>query len=252
MAGEPPVWLPGLIAYDSGFRKSIMDAPEKSPSVSQGQRSWFQRTGYRAVQGFAWCLCKLMFGVRKTGFENMPEQGAVLVCGNHQSNLDPILVGCLVRRPMNFLAKKSLFKYPPLSWLIRFLDSIPLSKDGLSAEGIKETLRRLKRNEAVLMFPEGARTFTGKMMPLLPGFAAIVKRTRPTLVPIGISGAFRAWPRTRLFPIPGPRIRCVMGLPIRPEEYAGLNDAELTALLAERIRQCVGQAQEQLGLPNDP
>jgi 1-acyl-sn-glycerol-3-phosphate acyltransferase len=193
-----------------------------------------------------------MFGVKKTGFEQMPESGATLVCANHQSNLDPILVGCLCRRRLNFLAKKSLFKYPPLSWLIHFLDAIPLAKEGLSAEGIKETLRRLKREEAVLMFPEGARTFTNRMTPLLPGFITLVKRTKPILVPVGIAGAFEAWPRTRLFPIPGPRIRVVMGQPILAADYENLSEEQLTTLLDQRIRDCVGTAQRQLGREPNP
>ncbi len=221
---------------------------------SSGPRplTWFQVWGYRAVQNFAWVCCKLMFGVRKTGFDLLPDEGATLVCANHQSNLDPILVGCLARRRLNYLAKKSLFKYPPLSWLIHFLDAIPLAKEGLSAEGIKETLRRLKRQEAVLMFPEGARTFTGQMTPLLPGFITLVKRTRPTLVPVGIAGAFKAWPRTRPFPLPGPRIRVVMGSPILAEDYEKLTEEQLTILLDQRIRDCVTEAQRQLGQTPNP
>lgn len=225
---------------------------DAKPSSGPRQLTWFQIWGYRAVQNFAWICCKLMFGVKKTGFEQMPESGATLVCANHQSNLDPILVGCLCRRRLNFLAKKSLFKYPPLSWLIHFLDAIPLAKEGLSAEGIKETLRRLKREEAVLMFPEGARTFTNLMTPLLPGFITLVKRTKPILVPVGIAGAFEAWPRTRLFPIPGPRIRVVMGQPILAADYENLSEEQLTTLLDQRIRDCVGTAQRQLGREPNP
>lgn len=225
---------------------------ESKSSSGPRQLNWFQIWGYRAVQGFAWLCCKLMFGVRKTGFDLIPESGATLVCANHQSNLDPILVGCLCRRRLNFLAKKSLFKYPPLSWLIHFLDAIPLGKEGLSAEGIKETLRRLKREEAVLMFPEGARTFSGQMTPLLPGFITLVKRTRPVLVPVGIAGAFKAWPRTRPFPIPGPRIRVVMGTPIPAADYESLSEEQLTKLLDERIRDCVAEAQRQLGQTPNP
>ena len=216
------------------------------------QLSWFQKFGYRAVQYFAWFCCKVMFGVRQTGFDRLPKEGATLVCANHQSNLDPILIGCLSPRRLNFLAKKSLFKYPPLSWLIHFLDSIPLSKEGLSADGIKETLRRLKREEALLMFPEGARTFTGQMTPLLPGFITLVKRTKPTLVPVGIAGAFKAWPRTRPVPLPGPRIRVVVGNPSPAAEYEALSAEQLTVLLDQRIRDCVCDAQRQLGQTPNP
>jgi 1-acyl-sn-glycerol-3-phosphate acyltransferase len=199
----------------------------------------------------AWVICKIMFGLKTSGFENLPQSGATLLCANHQSNLDPIAIGCIPIRRMNFMAKKPLFSVPLLGWLIAFLDSIPVGKEGLSAGGVKETLKRLKRDEMVLIFPEGQRTGNGKMIPLLPGFCALVKRTRPTLVPIGIAGSFQAWPRTRSFPLPGPRIRLVMGLPITRQDYEHLDDDSLIKLLDIRIRECVAQAQIQAGQKPD-
>ena len=218
----------------------------------ESKRTWFQVAGYRSVQMIAWILCKIMFGLKTTGFEKLPPTGATLLCANHQSNLDPITIGCIPIRRMNFMAKKSLFKYPPVSWLIAFLDSIPVGKEGLSAGGVKETLKRLKREEMVLIFPEGQRTHTGKMLPFMPGFCALVKRTRPTLVPIGIAGTFRVWPRTRWFPIPGPRIRLVVGDPIPVSEYEHLDDDGIMQLLETRIRACVATAQTQLGRTPEP
>ena len=102
------------------------------------------------------------------------------------------------------------------------------------------------------MFPEGARTFDGRMTPILPGFIAIVKPTKPIIVPVGIAGAFKAWPRTRWFPIPGPRIRLVMGRPIQAGEYAELNEEQIKSLLDGAIRDCVANAQRQLGQTVDP
>ena len=71
---------------------------------------------------------------------------------------------------MNYLARESLFKFAPFRWLIRSLDAIPLDRDGIGIAGLKESLRRLKRGEMVLIFPEGRRTSDGKIASFRPGF----------------------------------------------------------------------------------
>ena len=111
----------------------------------------------------------LAYGVRYSGRANIPKTGAVLVVSNHQSHLDPTLVGAGCDRRMNYLARETLFHFAPLRWLIRSLDAIPIDRDGLGLNGIKESLRRLKRGEMVLIFPEGTRTRDGDVAPFRPG-----------------------------------------------------------------------------------
>jgi 1-acyl-sn-glycerol-3-phosphate acyltransferase len=145
---------------------------------------------------------------------------------------------------MNFMGKKDLFRVPFLGPLIRFLDAIPIDREGISSlGGIKETLTRLRRGELVLMFPEGTRTPDGTLQQILPGFSALARRSRAPIVPVGVSGAFRAWPKTRKFPVPGPKIRIVIGRTIPFEEFSVLEDHELISLLQQRM-EAVFQAAE--------
>jgi 1-acyl-sn-glycerol-3-phosphate acyltransferase len=144
---------------------------------------------------------------------------------------------------MNFVARKSLFTNPLFGWLIRFLDAIPLDREGFGFSGIKESLRRLQRNELVLIFPEGTRTASGDLSPLKPGFCALARRSKAPLVPVAIAGAFHAWPKRRRFPTVAP-IHIWIGEPISPELAESLNDEELTAELARRIGACFQAAQE--------
>src|SRR6185369_4246968 len=95
------------------------------------------------------------------------------------------------------------------------LDAIPIDRDGLGLAGLKETLKRLKRGEMVLIFPEGTRTPDGQVAPLKPGFCAIARRANVPLVPVAIDGAFDAWPR--FSPVPRPAtIHVEFGPPIEP------------------------------------
>ena len=88
----------------------------------------------------------------------MPPTGGGLVMSNHQSNLDPVLIGLCCERRLNYVARQTLLTFAPLRWLFNSLDAIPIDRDGTGLGGLKETLKRLKRGELVLLFPEGTRT----------------------------------------------------------------------------------------------
>ncbi len=212
-------------------------------------RPWYKRFGYHAVRIFVTWSFWICFGFRVRGSKNIPRLGGALICPNHTSHLDPLIGGISTSRAMNFLAKKELFSVPLLRGLISFLDSIPIDRFGMSAGAIKEMLKRLKRQELILMFPEGTRSLDGRMGVVKTGFATLARRTNVPVIPVGIEGAQRAWPRARSFPIPGPRIRVVVGEPIQPEHYAQLTDEEFAQLLERRIKDCIREGRRQLRWP---
>ncbi|MDG2013250.1 MAG: lysophospholipid acyltransferase family protein [Pirellulaceae bacterium] len=217
-----------------------MPQPKRTKKNAQ-TRSWLQRCSYTVMREAFRIKGILFLGVRCFGREHFPQDGGVLVCANHQSNLDPPLVGMMANRRMNYLAKKTLFLHQPLKWVIEHLDAIPIDRDGMGLGGIKETIRRLRRGEMVLIFPEGQRTFDGEMTPLMPGICALARRTGVPLLPVGMDGAFQSWRRGTSVPLPT-RVWMVVGAPITKDDYAGLSDAELVELLDERIRLCFDEA----------
>src|SRR5687767_7196522 len=109
------------------------------------------------------CVAVWLFGLRVAGRENWPQRGGGLICSNHQSHFDPPLVGMTCNRRMNYLARDTLYKVPVLKQVIHFLDAIPIDREGGGLAGLKETLRRLKAGELVLIFPEGTRTHDGEV-----------------------------------------------------------------------------------------
>lgn len=207
------------------------------------QRSLFQRLGYDTLRVLARLVSVLVFRLRVAGRENWPAVGGGLVCSNHQSHLDPPLIGLTCGRRMNYLARDGLFRVPGLAQLIHFLDAIPIDREGGGLAGLKETLRRLKAGELVLIFPEGTRTRDGEVAPLKPGFIAVARRSKVPLIPVALDGAFQAWPRTSRLPRPS-RLAVVIGPPIPPEEVAEMTDEDLLAELEQRILTCHSQARE--------
>jgi 1-acyl-sn-glycerol-3-phosphate acyltransferase len=163
----------------------------------------------------------------------VPVAGPVMLVSNHESHLDPVLVGVACPRQLRAMARKSLF-FGPLGWMITSLGAVPIDRGGSGISGIKAILKMLANHEAVIVFPEGTRTRDGNLQPFQAGFAAIARRSKATIVPVAIYGAFEAMPRGRALPRPT-QIVLAFGVPIGPEEIAQLSDEQLIGSVQGRI-----------------
>jgi 1-acyl-sn-glycerol-3-phosphate acyltransferase len=172
---------------------------------------------------------------RATGQRNVPASGGVLLVCNHLSFLDVFFVGIPLRRPLNYVARSTLF-VPLLGWFIRSVGGFPIQREGIGASGMKETLRRLKGGGIVTLFPEGTRSRDGELGAIKPGIAVLVGRVGVPVVPAGLAGTFEIWPRSRLIPVPHP-VRVHYGRPILPGELAGLDTEAITALIRDRMQE---------------
>jgi 1-acyl-sn-glycerol-3-phosphate acyltransferase len=188
---------------------------------------------FRPIVRVGWSL---VYWVHYTGKENVPASGPVLVVCNHQSHFDPPLAAAPIRRRMWFFGRKSLFRFRPVGWFFRSLGGIPVDIEGSPLAGVKETLRQLRLGRALLIFPEGSRTWDGSLGPFRPGFAALARRSQAAIVPVAIAGAYEAWPRWRPFPRWG--IMHVMYLPpLYPQDYASWDDESLIREVRRRIEE---------------
>ena len=185
----------------------------------------------------------LGFSLRLGGQRNMPPTGPALLVANHQSFVDPILVGLAARRPLVYLARKTLFKNPVFAFIIRSMNAVPIDQDGVGKEGIRTVLDQLQLGKPVVIFPEGSRTPDGPMYPLKPGILLLIKRMQVPIVPVGIAGAYDAWPIWRSYPIPAPlcwptrpsTIAVTIGKPLDPRRYAELPREQALAELFDKI-----------------
>ncbi len=202
------------------------------------QRSLPSRAWYAVLQRITQLVAVLGYRVRCSGIHNLPAAGGVLVVSNHQSHFDPPLVGLASHRRMNYLARSSLFGFPPFRWLINSLDAIPIEREGIGLGGIKESLRRLKRGEIVVMFPEGTRTPDGEIGPFHAGFTTLAVRSGAHILPVAIEGAHDAWPKRSRFPRRG-TIHVHYGAPLAPAEIARLSDEDLQAEVRRRVAECL-------------
>lgn len=191
------------------------------------------------IQDGFYHLCRLMLmppalaltGVR---YYNAPRpdllEGGLVIAPNHQSYLDPVLVGMGVPRPICYLARRSLFAVAGLGWLIRALKARPVRRGAVDAQALKAVIRLLRGGETVLIFPEGTRTRDGSLGPFKPGVAAIAIRCGVPLLPVCVEGTYRCWPRRRALPVPA-RAAVAYGEPISPRGGA----EQLTAAVRAQI-----------------
>ena len=200
-------------------------------------RSLPSRLWYEFLKRVLQLVAILGYRVRYSGRHNIPAESGVLVVSNHQSHFDPPLVGIGCPRRINYVARDTLFRLAPFGWLLSSVGSIPIDREGIGLGGIKESLKRLKRGEMVLIFPEGTRSPDGEIHPFRPGFTALAVRSKAAILPVAIDGAFAVWPRWKKFPGLG-RIRVHFGEPILPGEFAGRDERDLLAEVERRVRKC--------------
>jgi 1-acyl-sn-glycerol-3-phosphate acyltransferase len=201
---------------------------------------------WRTIQFILQNVFCFWLGYRSRGYHYLDEAGGGLVLANHQSFLDPLLIGLPLQRPISYLARDTLFRVPVIGWILRNTYVMPINRESAAIAILRESLRRMEHGYLVGMFPEGTRTETGDVGEFKPGFVALVRRAKCPVYPVGIAGGFQAMGRKSLFLKPV-RVRVVVGEPItveQLEQYSGRDqDQALIDLVRNRVVQCYEEAE---------
>ncbi len=151
-------------------------------------------------------LARGLFDLKIIGRDKLIEQGPCVYVVNHQSFLDPPMVGQLFEEPVHFLARKTLMNSKFLHWAFPYCNVIPIDQERPDPASIMKVLRLVKSGGRIIIFPEGARCPDGRIHEAMPGIGLIISRmARVPVQPIRIEGAFDCLPihssRLRLRPI---------------------------------------------------
>lgn len=134
----------------------------------------------------------IYFRFSVTGEENIPIEGAFVLCSNHIHWADPIILACRgTKRVVHFLGKKELFKVGFFSIVLKHLNVIPIGRGEGDVHAIKTALRVLKNNEALGIFPEGTRVKEGEEKKPEGGTALLAIKAQVPIIPVGLSGSYK-------------------------------------------------------------
>jgi 1-acyl-sn-glycerol-3-phosphate acyltransferase len=172
--------------------------------------------------------------------DEIPRQGPLIIASNHASNLDvPVIGSWLIPRMgrrIHWLGKKELFDWPIVGWVAASGGVHPVDRGGADVEAFRLAQRIVDDGHVLFVFPEGTRSPDGALQEARDGVALLALRTGAPIVPIGISGSDRVWPKGQRLPHPGGRVTVRVGRPFRPaDELPEATDRSTAKRLATRL-----------------
>ena len=173
---------------------------------------------YKAVYHGARSFVEVFSTLEVEGWENVPS-GACLFASNHQSMVDPPLIGSCLPREISYIARRTLFYNPLFGAVIRACNSIPVDRGEADVGAIRAALGALADNRGLLIFPEGTRSFDGIIKEPKAGAGLLACKSGVPVVPIHIRGARDILPRGAYFPAGAARLRIRFGKPLLPADY---------------------------------
>jgi 1-acyl-sn-glycerol-3-phosphate acyltransferase len=204
---------------------------------------------WKSLRAVAHFLSTLFFDLKIDGAQNVPLNGGALIVSNHQSYLDPVLLGVGLSRPLSYIAKSELFEITPaLTWLFRELGGFPVHQErraGGDITAVRQSIQRLRDGHILNIYPEGARTEDGEIARLEKGVVLIERRAGVPVIPAVIVGAFDAWSIHRRFPRPRP-IRVQFGPPMI---LADLPPAEILTTIDRTLHRMFNDLRTTSGIP---
>lgn len=145
---------------------------------------------YYLTQNAVRLFLHIVFRLRIYHTDGIPEQGGVLVCSNHTSNWDPVIVAACLTRPVSFMAKEELFRSKFLGPLIRKLHAFPIRRGSADHAAIKMAVDILKKGNILVMFPEGTRKNKGSLATIERGVGLLALRSSVMIVPANIQSKY--------------------------------------------------------------
>ncbi len=139
-----------------------------------------------------WLLIHTMYRVKKTGMENIPDEGAVVVTANHVSFVDALIVGGCIRRPVRFVMYYKIFAIPVLNFIFRTARAIPIAgakeDPEMFASAFVEMQKAIDDGDVLCIFPEGQITHDGEMNPFKAGVIKLIEKTPAPVIPMALQG----------------------------------------------------------------
>jgi 1-acyl-sn-glycerol-3-phosphate acyltransferase len=174
------------------------------------------------------------------GLEHLPTSGPLILAPNHASNADPVVVGAWLTprlgRRIHWFSKREVLEWPVLGWVARSGGVHGIERGAADVEGFRTAMKVLEAGGVLLVFPEGTRSPTGALQEAKDGVATLAIRSGAAILPIGIAGSHRVWPKGSR-PRIGHQLTMRIGESFHPDEVipAGTDKRAAKALVTRTM-----------------
>lgn len=163
----------------------------------------------KLVKGFANIMCHIIYRFDVKGLENLPKEGAAIVCANHIHLLDSVTIVIHIKRMIYIMVKKELMESKIGNWFFNKLGCFAVDRGKGDVKAIEDAEGHVKNGDLLMIFPEGSRNGMAKGIKMKKGAAMIALQTKTPIIPVGISGSF----------IPFTKIKIRFGKPLDLSTY---------------------------------
>ncbi|KRQ86623.1 1-acyl-sn-glycerol-3-phosphate acyltransferase [Caloramator mitchellensis] len=186
---------------------------------------------YKIIKPIAKFLFNLIYKIEIKGIENIPDNEGALICPNHYTWADPVMVAIVTKRPIRFMAKAEAFNNPLMKFLLENVGAYPVRRGETDLTAVKNTLKLLKEGQLVGLFPQGTRVKGNDLGKAHSGVAVFALKSNKPVIPTYISGSYK----------PFSRMQVIFGQPIdfsiyKKDKMTGEDYFELSQIVIDEIR----------------
>jgi len=227
---------------------TILSEPVTDPEVlALARHNIFAEVFFFLLGRLIYLFALDRFHLKTRGLGNLPEKGPYLICSNHQSYMDPlVLAGALPWRLFRntfALGTSELFGKGFMRRLARWLRVAVLDPDANLVPAMRAGFFGLSQRHILVLYPEGERSNDGSPRVFRKGAAILSIHAQAPIVPVAIEGFYEAWPRHKKFP-KFTDLQMVFGKPIQPPPANEASEAAYDRLTSELKSRVVAMWQE--------
>ena len=178
--------------------KVLKNKKKESKIYSIRKETPWKKTERAVIKALIHAFYVVVYRIKKVNFENLPQEGPVIICANHLNYLDALGLVTAINRKVYFVAKEDLFNNGFFNWLAHVFDVIPIKRGMRDMDAMKRCLTILKNGEVLGIFPEGTRRGLERNIKVPNGTAYMAIKTNTQVVPVGIKGSFKPFTRVTL------------------------------------------------------
>jgi 1-acyl-sn-glycerol-3-phosphate acyltransferase len=178
------------------------------------------------VKSIAFVIFHIIFRIKVEGKNNVPSEGRLVLCSNHQSNWDPLVIATVFSRKISWMGKKELFDNAFLKVFLTALQVFPVDRHVTDIGAVKKALRILKSDDVLGIFPEGTRVKEFNPENAKAGVALLALKSGSPVIPVYIKANYKLFSKLYIS----------IGEPIDyKKEYPGKLDMEQYGSISQDI-----------------